>query len=312
MKMKLYKWMFYSCLSLLLFSCKDEVSVPSMSYTADKLEITAGSAVTFTPAGSADYVTFWSGESLKNYYGLKSVTVAKASISFVSGVYKDISVTSNKSIFQVLISTNYVATHGLVANAINAIQTATWKDITASFADNTTASTTDGVPSGSLDVTSYANTPFYIAFKYKNDTIAKGATAYVKSFAVADSTKELGLISNFIQQDTVIVTGVGNTSWYSCLVSGGTTAKKWEKINHMAQVSGRANDPNEAWLVSPMINLSRGSADQGVAVKDITSLARSYSYVYNTPGTYKAVFVYTNSTMGASQQKTQEFTIVVK
>jgi len=310
--MKIYKCMFYAFLGLLFFSCKDEVTAPSMSYVADKLEVTAGSSVTFTPAGTADYVTFWSGESLKNYYGLKSVTVSKASISFVSGLYKDATVTSTKTSFQVLLSTNYVATHGLVANAINGIQTATWKDITASFADNNTASSTVGVPSGSLDVTDYATTPFYIAFRYKNDTTAKGATAYVKSFAVADSTKELGLIPNFIQQDTVIVTGVGNTSWYSCLVSGGTNASKWVKSNHMAQVAGKTNEPNEAWLISPMIYLSRGSADQGVAIKDITATARPYTYVYNTPGTYKAVFVYTNSYLGVSQEKTQEFTIVVK
>jgi hypothetical protein len=37
-----------------------------------------------------------------------------------------------------------------------------------------------------------------------------------------------------------------------------------------------------------------------------------HQYIYKNAGTYKAVFVYTNSYLGVSQQVKQDFTIQVK
>ena len=317
--MKIYKIISLAFLSLAFVACENtDVQLPSMSYVANKaivadtLKCSIGDTITFTPVGNADYVSFWSGEALANYYGLKETTVTNAKINFVSGLYKDAAATSTKYEYKVYLSTDYTANHQLTGTAIISIKAATWKDITTLFADNTTSSATAGVASGDLDVTDYAKKPFYIAFKYKNDTIAKGPTLYVKSFTVNDSTKELGLIPNFISPVTQLVTGVGNTSWFSCLVSGSTTANKWVVTNSMVQVGGRANDMNETWLVSPIINLSKGTADKGVAIKDINGLPRPYQYVYKNAGTYTAVFVYTNSYLGVSKQIKQEFKILVK
>ena len=317
--MKIFKIISLTILSLAFVACENtDVQMPAMSYVADKtivadtLKCSKGDTITFTPVGSADYVSFWSGETLANYYGVKETTVTNAKINFVSGLYKDAAATSKKYEYKVYLSTDYTANHQLTGTAIISIKAATWKDITTLFADNSTTSATAGVASGDLDVTEYAKKPFYIAFKYKNDTVAKGPTLYVKSFTVNDSTKEFGLTSNLINPVTSLVTGVGNTSWFSCLVSGSTTANKWVVTSSMVQVGGRANDVNETWLVSPIINLSRGSADMGVAIKDINGLPRPYQYVYKNAGTYKAVFVYTNSYLGVSQQEKQEFTIQVK
>ena len=317
--MKIPKIITLSILSLAFFACdNNDVQMPTMAFTsnksvvADTMRCAVNDTIIFTPAGNADYVTFWSGETLKNYFRVQHSTVSKANISFVSGLNKDASLSTTYE-YKVLLSTDYTANHALTATAINSIQNATWKDITSSFANNTTSSSTVGVPSGNLDVTAYANTPFYIAFKYKNDTIAKGPTLFVNSFTVADSTKEFGLTTNLINPVTTLVTSVGNTSWYSCLVSGDLTyANKWVVSGTQVQVSGKANYKNEAWLVSPIINLSRGTADQGVYVKDITGLPRPYSYVYTKAGTYTAVFVLTNSYLGVSKQNIQKFIIQVK
>jgi hypothetical protein len=317
--MKIYKIISLAFLSLAFIACENnDVQLPSMSFVADKstvadtLRCIKGDTITFSPTGTADYVTFWSGETLKNYYRIQQSTVTKANISFVSGLNKDAALSTTYQ-YKVLLSTDYTANHILTATAINSIQNATWKDITSSFANNTVSSSTVGVASGNLDVTEYAQKPFYIAFQYKNDTIAKGPTVFVNSFAVADSTKEFGLTTNLINPVTTLVTGVGNTSWYSVLVSGDLTlAKKWTSTGSQVQVSGQANYKNETWLISPIINLSRGTADQGVAIKDITGLPRPYSYIYSKAGVYSAVFVFTNSYMGVSQQTIQKFIIQVK
>jgi len=316
--MKRYNPIVLSLLALSFFACEnEEVQLPTMRYMADQvlvsdtLTCSKGETLTFTPTGDADYVSFWSGEPLKNYFRVQKATVTNAKISFVSGLIKDALVTSTTYEFKVLLSTDYTANHLLAASAISSIKGATWTDITSSFADNTTLSATAGVPSGNLDVTAYSNKPFYIAFKYKNDSL-KGPTAYVKSFAVTDSTKEFGLVTNLIAPVTTLVTGLGSTSWYSSLVSGSATANKWVTSGGMTQIFTKTNEPNEAWLVSPIINLSRGTADQGLAIKDITGLPRPYTYIYNTVGVYSAVFVYTNSYLGASKATIQKFIIKVK
>ncbi|MEI6555931.1 MAG: DUF5017 domain-containing protein [Paludibacter sp.] len=315
----------YKILSLIIFSlafvaCENtDIQMPAMSYVpnkaiiADTLKCSKGDTITFTPVGNADYVSFWSGEALANYYGVKETTVTNAKINFVSGLYKDAAATSTKYEYKVYLSTDYTANHQLTGTAIISIKAATWRDITPLFADNSTSSATAGKASGDLDVTKYAKKPFYIAFKYKNDTIAKGPTAFVNSFTVADSTKEFGLTTNLISPVTTLVTGVGNTSWYSCLVSGDLIyAKKWVVSGTQVQVTGQATYKNETWLVSPIINLSRGTADMGIAIKDVNGLPRPYLYVYKNAGIYKAVFVYTNSYLGVSKQVKQDFTIQVK
>ena len=317
--MKIYKKISLAILSLVFIACEnDNVQIPAMSYAPDKsiladtVRCAVGDVITFSPTGTADYVTFWSGETLKNYFRVQQSTVSKASISFVSGLNKDAALSTTYE-FKVLLSTDYTANHALTATAINSIQNATWKDITSSFTNNTTSSTTTGIASGNLDVTDYALKPFYVAFKYKNDTTLKGPTVFVNSFTVADTTKEFGLNTNLISPVTTLVTGVGNTSWYSCLVSGDlTNAKKWVVSGSQVQVSGQTNYKNETWLVSPIINLSRGTADQGVYVKDITGLPRPYTYSYSAVGIYSAVFVYTNSYLGVSKQNIQKFIIQVK
>lgn len=317
--MKIYKIITICFLSLGFFACENnDVQMPTMKFTANKTILTdtlrcnVNDTITFTPSGNSDYVTFWSGETLKNYFRVQNSTVTNANISFVSGLNKDAALSTTYE-FKVLLSTDYTANHALTATAINSIQNATWKDITSSFANNTTSSSTVGISSGNLDVTSYAYTPFYVAFKYKNDTTLKGPTVFVNSFTVVDSTKEFGSTTNLINPVTTLVTGVGNTSWYSCLVSGDLTyAKKWVVSGTQVQVSGQTNYKNESWLVSPIINLSRGTADQGVYVKDITGLPRPYTYIYTKAGTYTAVFVLTNSYLGVSKQNIQKFIIQVK
>jgi len=162
-----------------------------------------------------------------------------------------------------------------------------------------------------LDVTEYSKTPFYIGFKYKNDSL-KGPTVYVKSFTITNTTNEFGIKTDLINPVTSLVTGVGNTSWYSCLLNGSSAANKWVVSGGMVQVYGKTNEPNEAWMISPLIYLSRGTADQGVAIKDLTGLPRPYTYSYSKAGLYTAVFVYTNSYKGVSQETVQKFIIKVK
>lgn len=67
-----------------------------------------------------------------------------------------------------------------------------------------------------------------------------------------------------------------------------------------------------SWLVSDYLVVNSCSPDQGVAVKNMSNNITSYDYTYNEIGTYKAVFVMTNSNYKNEDSKVVTMIINVK
>ena len=66
-----------------------------------------------------------------------------------------------------------------------------------------------------------------------------------------------------------------------------------------------------SWLVSDMIMANACSPDYGTAIKNVTESLSSYTHIYNKVGTYKAVFVATNSNYKAESKVVRELNIEV-
>ena len=66
-----------------------------------------------------------------------------------------------------------------------------------------------------------------------------------------------------------------------------------------------------SWLVSNMILANACSPDYGQPIKNVTEGTSSYTYIYKTAGTYKAIFVATNSNYKAESQVLRELNIKV-
>lgn len=83
-----------------------------------------------------------------------------------------------------------------------------------------------------------------------------------------------------------------------------------------ASASKSANNPDitlkNSWLVSDYLVVNSCSPDQGVAIKNMSNNITSYDYTYNEVGTYKAVFVMTNSNYKNEDSKVVTMVINVK
>ena len=67
----------------------------------------------------------------------------------------------------------------------------------------------------------------------------------------------------------------------------------------------------DAWAISQPIDLNMVQNDKGIIIKNQQNYLKSYSYTWNEPGTYKVVFVGTNSNIMDSSVMMQELTITI-
>lgn len=68
----------------------------------------------------------------------------------------------------------------------------------------------------------------------------------------------------------------------------------------------------EGWAISKQIKMNKANPDTGESIKNLQNVLRSYSYVYNAPGTYKAVFVGTNRNFKGGSQVLKEVEVTIK
>lgn len=74
----------------------------------------------------------------------------------------------------------------------------------------------------------------------------------------------------------------------------------------------RGEEWKYSWLVSDYLNLTEcRETDQGVLVKEISQNIASYTYTYESVGTYTATFLMKNSNYNFTESKTKEFVINV-
>lgn len=67
----------------------------------------------------------------------------------------------------------------------------------------------------------------------------------------------------------------------------------------------------DTWLFLTPIDVTQIAPDRGIAIKDMSSAMSSFSYTYNTPGTYKVTYVLNNTSTSGKVEKTKEFTITI-
>lgn len=87
-----------------------------------------------------------------------------------------------------------------------------------------------------------------------------------------------------------------------------------ENADLIFQGVGQADSLNyaiDAWAISQPIDLNMVQNDKGIVIKNQQNYLKSYSYTWNEPGTYKVVFVGTNSNIMDSSMMIQEFTVTI-
>jgi hypothetical protein len=283
--------------AVILFACnKKEVDATGFSVSADKLTIKANDTVNFSFTGNAWYLTFFSGEQGKRYeYRDRGTADGTPELTFTS--YRQTG--SQENTLKVLVSTDFSGEYDSAS-----IYKATWTDITAEVTLSTGANNT---ASGTIDLSPFVKDdhPAYIAFQYLgfNDASAQ-RTWTIKSIA----------LNNVLPDNSSYpILGIAESTAGFQQVNMKSDVKWTISTSQLQAKGGGANSPEaEAWVISKALVLNKVTPDVGVPLKNMTTRMSEYSYIYTTPGTYKATFLASNTSRYDKTEDVQELTIEVE
>jgi len=272
----------------------DTISCKALSN--DTYTCKAGDEVIFRSQGDCDYVTYWSGETGKEYANKDriSIPVDSAYLEFTS--YSAFGNTAQPRPLSVYVSNTFQGNYSWLG--INDI-TVKWDTITPANTPNYNASLI-GFPSGKISLSKYNGKGFYVAFKFVSDSLPGTARQVrVSNFAVKGYTS-IGVIT------------MADTPTAGFVPVNITGASTWSNTTTTLDIRGTAQKKEEDWFISSEIALGRLNPDKGVAIKTITENVSDFRYTYKSAGTYHVTIETVNSRFGDSQSKLQNMTIIVK
>jgi len=290
--------------SLLLSSCDDplDVTLPQdFDVKTEKTTYRAGEEIEFKFTGNPNIITFYSGEVGNDYQFREGRVIppGEVTLSFENRVIFG----AQPDQLSVLVSTDFSGTRN-----IDAIKAASWTNITDRFQ---LATTDVYASSGTADLSDLVidGKPLYLTFRYVHDP-AKGTprTWNVRNLAL-NSTTSLGtttLATHLTGGFQLFYVGPKEITGRSSVASG--------RMALRSKASPNAPEYAEDWCLSSGFDL--GTKDMGpdrpIKIKGNSDAAiESTSFTYSEPGTYKAYFVATNSTIKEQGTVVKEINIEI-
>lgn len=267
--------MMYLMLAVLSASCmKEDIASADMKVRTNASSYRVGDTVVFRFEGTPDNIVFYSGENGHNYalkdrlYADNDLQVDFKTLVQWGVIYDNL---------KLLVSNNF---SGIYTK--EEVDKAAWTDISdkAVFSIGQ-----DNTPSGTVSLKSYLSPvdtgSIYLAFRYTDFQKPQQNRWVIRSFNAVKVSPE-GVQTN--------VATISNAGWNA--VSFLNDSKGWTiSTTQLLMYGGVASDTdNDDWVITKGFKVKESIADKGIALKNISSNLREYSYVYKTPGVYKAVF----------------------
>lgn len=267
-------------------------------------------SVQFNLSGVPDNITFYSGEPGNEYdkRDFFSSDEGVLTLQFNSATRAGATLPRN---ITVLISTDFNG----VYNEEN-VKAATWTDITSrAKMPSNTASNSD-VVSGeiNLDDLKVKGKPMYLAFRYLSENAAGTAQRYWNIGRTSLVNKvpgngDFSIISTVEPGMFQILDFQGSDNKW--IMNTGTAAQ--HRMVHTANEINWA--PDEDWLISRGFQVfqTQGHKKNAVNVKSISaSTPGTFSWLYSTPGTYKATFIALNTNRDVQKEVVKEVWVTVE
>lgn len=265
------------CLSMMacFTSCiKDEMAAADLQVTTDRTSYKVGDTVTFNFAGNPDNIVFYSGEPGRNY-ALRERQFADNDLQINFSTFVQWGVIYDN--LKLMVSNDFNGVYDT-----QNIAAATWVDISdkAVFSDKL-----DNVPSGTVSLFPYVSkqdtASLYVAFRYTDFQKKQQNRWIVRSFN-ANKVSPEGQVSNMA---TMATGGWKAVSFLNDKQTWTITAAQ------LLMYGGVATDTdNDDWVISKGFKVRESVADNGVALKNISTQMQEYKYVYTKPGNYEVVF----------------------
>lgn len=294
-------------ISLVIISCrKDEPGTPTFDVSVDQNTVNVNDSLTFHFDGTADVVTFYSGELGKEfqYKDRTNVDGLKLQLTLGTRVLYGIQ-TDNLSL---LCSNDF---NGQYTPA--GIKEEQWTDITKKFTLSPTPASqaaTVTTTSGPVDLSEYVvkDKPLYFAFKYKSDTSATtalgGRTWRVYAFDL-EAVAANGVVSTITKAQT--------GGWTSIDIKN--HANKWTIASAAPFLffAPLNTSPSLDWVVSAPFQPTLVNPDKGTPIKAfLGKTPEGYKYAFKTAGTYKVTFIAKNVNGEGDKEVIRELDITVK
>lgn len=313
-------------LSILVCSCSKrlgKVENPDFEVTIQKNTYKVGETVLFNFTNAADIMNFYSGAPGNNYLYKDSGQVIPisdygATLEFSTQLAGTGTQANQLSVWA---SNDYNG-----KNDFASVKAATWTDITSLFK---LATSTTILAAGTKDISSYfaSNKPVYIGFKYLTKSQVANQPAriwYVQSLLVKSLAPSVNgqpvLITDHEHSGFQII----NQYPVDAPSLSNVAATRITFLGNAFRIPGDSlyvpnspyNDPQtETWAISKALNKNpiTLARDFSIAVKGInTDAITSFAYTYNTPGTYKAYFIGSNSNIEQTKTVIKELQLEIQ
>jgi hypothetical protein len=291
------KLLIITLLILLGMACnKKTVEATGFSVATDKDSYAVTDTITFSFTGNPWYLTFYSGEPYHKYEYIDRVSAdGLPQLSFTS----QMTTGSQANTLHLLVSSDFSG----VYDSTNIYQ-ATWTDITGKAKLATSNTVTS---SGAIDLSQFINHdhPVYLAFKYMGAAGSAQRSWTIKSVA----------LDNVLADNTSYsVLGIGETGGFKSVPMKAPAAAWTVSTSQLVIKGGTTTSSPEAegWVISKPLNLSRVLPDTGTPLKNMTTTMSSFTYMYDTPGSYKATFVAANISRYDEKGDVQEVDLTVQ
>lgn len=252
-----------------------------LAATIDQNKVTVGTPLMLTFTGIADSIFFYSGKEGHKYeYRNRSENEdVEITLSFTSTIRYGY----QENTIQLLLSTDFIG-DDFSPEAVNA---ATWQDITHLSTWATTWP--DKTPSGPIDLTPFhvTNKPIFIAFRF----LGQGGTTQrdwgIENYYIRESSPTTGIDNELIN--------VVTADWTSVAMLNPDPTRNWRMRTptelHIS--GGNATFPDQdAWAISKPIYVNKISPDKPEVIKTRHQLMfKNYRFVYDEPGSYRPAVV---------------------
>src|SRR5690606_4624796 len=290
-----------------------------------------GDTLAFDFKGTADVITFYSGE-FGNVYEYKDRTErpfeGNLKLSFTTSVQNSYTIDPFPRELDVFISSDF---NGNLNYADVISESSQWDNISDKFtfpitsADGTLAAVPvgAGTPDGKLDITELVEIgkSFYIAFRYK--TVNRMATNTGHTRNGREWRVDALSLINEHPEGTSVLMSQNSAGWqFVNRDDNEIETGRGGSLNSTGRISIRGNQNAtypagagiEIWAISNPIStgMAKTEPDRGITIKNISrNRLESYTHVYNKPGDYKAVFVAANSSIYGHQAVVREVKVTV-
>lgn len=324
-----------------LTACKKvHVDTPAdFDVTASRTSIKAGDTAQFFFSGTADLITFFSGEIGRNYeHRNRTLAGGLVRLTFQSNMTQGL--LSNPDSLKLYISSNLKGYDS--ANVVNA----NWVDISSRNTRWPAVLSTTFSNSDTINLSDFNNVDSVnIAFRVMNKQYVTSAQRrwQIQNLMLTNTLPD-GRITNLFST-------FANTGWVQASIKNNPSPNltavtnnfhAWNvgeagvnTLNSKLVISNRACnsngvaiqtaypitfDPstaintaeNDDWLITSAVNLKKTNPDVGTGIKRATDATlKSYRYRFATPGTYVVTFVAQNLALDIRKEVVKQITVIV-